>query len=279
MKREIKIVGHERENKMIKVAIAGARGKMGIEAVHTIIKREGMELVAALDYKEVGPTLGNLEMFPDYFDIPVYTDFAQLVEDTKPDVLLDLTSPHSVYQHTKEALELNVRPVIGTTGFTDEQLQELTELARIKKIGCIIAPNFAIGAILMMKFAKEAAKYLPDVEIIEMHHDKKLDAPSGTGIKTAQMIAEVRQSKIQGHPDEKETLEGARGADFEGMKIHSVRLPGLVAHQQVLFGGDGQLLTIRHDSLNRESFMSGVAFCINTVITMDKLVYGLENII
>lgn len=279
MKREIKIVGHERKNRMIKVAIAGARGKMGIEAVHTVIKREGMELVAALDYKEVGATLGNLEAFPDYLDTPIYTDFAQLVADTKPDVLLDLTNPHSVYQHTKEALELNVRPVIGTTGFTDEQLHELTELARIKKIGCIIAPNFAIGAILMMKFAKEAAKYLPDVEIIEMHHDKKLDAPSGTGIKTAQMIAEVRQEKVQGHPEEKETHEGARGADFEGMKIHSVRLPGLVAHQQVLFGGDGQLLTIRHDSLNRESFMSGVAFCINTVITMDKLVYGLENII
>ena len=112
-----------------------------------------------------------------------------------------------------------------------------------------------------------------------MHHDKKLDAPSGTGFKTAQMIAEVRQAKIQGHPSEKETLEGARGADFDGMKIHSVRLPGLVAHQQVLFGGEGHLLTIRHDLLNRESFMSGISFCIETVINMETLVYGLENII
>ena len=131
----------------------------------------------------------------------------------------------------------------------------------------------------MMKFAKEAAKYLPDVEIIEMHHDQKLDAPSGTGVKTAQMIQEVRMQKKQGHLEEKETLEGARGADFDGMHIHSVRLPGLVAHQQVLFGGDGQLLTIRHDSLNRDSFMSGVAFCVEEVIKMDQLVYGLENII
>ena len=114
---------------------------------------------------------------------------------------------------------------------------------------------------------------------LPIYHDKKLDAPSGTGFKTAQMIAEVRQAKIQGHPSEKETLEGARGADFDGMKIHSVRLPGLVAHQQVLFGGEGQLLTIRHDSLNRESFMSGISFCIETVISMETLVYGLENII
>lgn len=264
---------------MIRVAIAGARGKMGTEAVHTVMKREGMELVAVLDYKQVGATLAHLEIFPDHYNIPIYTDFAQLVADTKPDVLVDLTNPHSVYTHTKQALKLNVRPVIGTTGFTDEQLAELTNLAASNKVGAIIAPNFAIGAILMMKFAREAAKYLPDVEIIEMHHDNKLDAPSGTGIKTAQMIQEVRQAKIQGHPNEKETHEGARGADIDGMKIHSVRLPGLVAHQQVLFGGEGQLLTIRHDSLNRESFMGGIAFCIETVVSMETLVYGLENIL
>ena len=263
----------------IKVAIAGARGKMGIEAVHTVMKRTEMELVAVFDYKQVGATLSDLELYPTHYNVPIYADFTQLVEETKPDVFVDLTNPHSVYEHTKQALLHNVRPVIGTTGFTDEQLEELTELATSKKLGCIIAPNFAIGAILMMKFAREAAKYLPDVEIIEMHHDNKLDAPSGTGVKTAQMIAEVRAAKTQGHPNEKELLAGARGADFEGMRIHSVRLPGLVAHQQVLFGGDGQLLTIRHDSLNRESFMGGVAFCIEEVLKMEKLVYGLENII
>jgi 4-hydroxy-tetrahydrodipicolinate reductase len=131
----------------------------------------------------------------------------------------------------------------------------------------------------MMKFAKEAAKYLTDVEIIEMHHDKKLDAPSGTGYKTAQMISEVRTAKVQGHPNEKETMAGARGAEMEGMRIHSVRLPGLVAHQQVLFGGEGELLTIRHDSMNRGSFMGGIAFCVEHVMTMDGLIYGLENII
>ncbi|MER2105830.1 MAG: 4-hydroxy-tetrahydrodipicolinate reductase [Solibacillus sp.] len=263
----------------IKVAIAGARGKMGIEAVHTMMKRDGMELVAVLDYKQEGVTLADLGTFPTHYTAPIFTDFTELVEKTQPDVLIDLTNPEAVYEHTKQALLHNVRPVIGTTGFTDEQLAELTELAATKSLGCIIAPNFAIGAILMMKFAREAAKYLPDIEIIEMHHDRKLDAPSGTGLKTAQMIAEARAEKTQGHPNEKETHAGARGADFEGMKIHSVRLPGLVAHQQVLFGGDGQLLTIRHDSLNRGSFMSGVAFCVEEVMKMEKLVYGLENII
>lgn len=263
----------------IRVAIAGARGKMGMEAVHTVMKNEAMTLVAALDYKDVGETLAATKLFPSDYNVPVFTDMATLVDATKPDVLVDLTNPEAVYGHTKEALQLGVRPVVGTTGFTDAQLEELTTLAKTQKIGCIIAPNFAVGAVLMMKFAKEAARFFPDVEVIEMHHDQKLDAPSGTGLKTAQMMAEVRAPKVQGNPNEKETIAGARGADFEGMRIHSVRLPGLVAHQQVLFGGDGQLLTIRHDSFNRQSFMSGVAFCIEEIMQRDTLLYGLENIL
>jgi 4-hydroxy-tetrahydrodipicolinate reductase len=264
---------------MIKVVIAGARGKMGTEAVHTMMKKENVELVAVFDYKFDGQTLAQIDGFPASYQTPIYTNFEKLVSETNPDVLIDLTNPHAVYEHTKLALTHGVRPVVGTTGFTDEQLEELKTLSKGKGLGTIIAPNFAIGAILMMKFAKEAAKYLPDVEIIEMHHDQKLDAPSGTGLKTAQMIQEVRSSKAQGHPNEKETHEGARGADFDGMRIHSVRLPGLVAHQQVLFGGEGQLLTIRHDSLNRGSFMSGVAFCVDEVMKLEELVYGLENLI
>ncbi|MFP3917415.1 4-hydroxy-tetrahydrodipicolinate reductase [Lysinibacillus telephonicus] len=263
----------------IRVAIAGARGKMGSEAVKTVCNRDGMELVAALDYKHVGESLAELEMFPPNLDVPIFTDLTQLITETNPDVLIDLTNPQSVYEHTKVAMLHNVRTVVGTTGFTDEQLEELTVLAKENKIGCIIAPNFAIGAILMMKFAKEAAKYMPNIEIIELHHDRKLDAPSGTAKKTAQMIAEVREERKQGHEFEEETMVGARGADFEGMRIHSVRLPGLVAHQEVLFGGDGQMLTIRHDSYNRESFMGGVMFCVETVMTLEELVYGLENIL
>lgn len=263
----------------IRVAIAGARGRMGQEAVHTVMKNPNMELVSVLDYKEVGETLADTKMFPQTFTVPIFLKLAELKKETKPQVLLDLTSPESVYEHTREALELGIRPVVGTTGFSDEELKELSAYSAQNGIGCIIAPNFAIGAVLMMKFAEQAAKYLPDIEIIEMHHDQKLDAPSGTAMKTANLIADKREAHSQGHPKEKETIAGARGANYDGMRIHSVRLPGLVAHQQVLLGGEGQLLTIRHDSFNRGSFMSGVALSINKVMEIESLVYGLENII
>ena len=181
--------------------------------------------------------------------------------------------------HTVTALEHGVRPVVGTTGFTEENLITLQKMCEDKGLGCIIAPNFALGAVLMMKFSQMAAKYFNDVEIIELHHDQKLDAPSGTAVKTAELIREVRESKEQGHPNEKEIIPGARGANIDGMRIHSVRLPGLIAHQQVMFGSDGQMLTLRHDSFNRESFMSGVKLAVENVMKLDVLVYGLENII
>jgi 4-hydroxy-tetrahydrodipicolinate reductase len=146
-------------------------------------------------------------------------------------------------------------------------------------MGCMIVPNFAVGAVLMMKFAKMAAKYFADVDIIEKHHDGKLDAPSGTAIKTAELIRENRVPKKQGHPDEKETLPGARGADLDGIRLHSVRLPGLVAHQEVIFGSPGQTLTIKHDSINRTSFMAGIRLSIEKVMETKGLTYGLENIL
>ena len=264
---------------MIRVAIGGPRGKMGQEAVHTIMNNENMELVAVLDHREIGEFLSESPEFPASYDVPVFLNLDSLITMIRPDVFLDLTTPHQVFEHTILCLQNNVRPVIGTTGFTDEQLQECTILAQNHEVGCIVAPNFAIGAVLMMKFASMAAAYFPDVEIIEMHHDQKLDAPSGTAYKTAQMIAEVRESHKQGHPNEEETIAGARGASFDGIPIHSVRLPGLVAHQQVLFGGEGQLFTLRHDSFNRQSFMSGVTFSINQVMDLRELVYGLENIL
>lgn len=264
---------------MIRVAIGGPRGKMGQEAVHTVMKNENMELIAVLDHKEIGDLLSESPEFPASYDVPVFLDLESLIFSVKPDVFVDLTTPHQVFEHTTVCLQHGVRPVIGTTGFTDEQLQHCTTLAKNLELGCIIAPNFAIGAVLMMKFASLAAAYFPDVEIIEMHHDQKLDAPSGTAYKTAQMIAEVRPTHKQGHTEEKETLPGARGASYDGMHIHSVRLPGLIAHQQVLFGGDGQLLTLRHDSFNRQSFMSGISFSINQVMDLKELIYGLENIL
>jgi 4-hydroxy-tetrahydrodipicolinate reductase len=256
---------------VIKVAIAGPRGKMGKEAVATVIKNENFLLVSVLDSKKDMECLGD--------NIPIFTSLNLLIEQTEPDVLVDLTVPSAVFEHAMTALEYGVRPVIGTTGFTDLQLDTLRNKVEERQVGCIIAPNFSIGAVLMMKFAQTAAKYLPNVEIIEMHHDQKVDAPSGTAIKTAQMIQQTRTSMEQGHPEEEETIQGARGANMDGMHIHSVRLPGLVAHQQVLLGGEGQLLTLRHDSFDRASFMSGIVLSIEEVMKRNILTYGLEDII
>ncbi|MFB1049328.1 4-hydroxy-tetrahydrodipicolinate reductase [Paraliobacillus sp. JSM ZJ581] len=262
----------------IKVIVAGPRGKMGSEALRMIDKHDDLTLVACLDMENDGLKVNQIPGLPD-FDATIYTDIDTCFQAVEADVLIDLTTPEVGYHHTKAAIEYGIRPVVGTTGFTKKQLNELTDLAEEKQIGAVIAPNFAIGAVLMMEFSKWAAKYFPDVEIIEKHHDQKLDAPSGTAVKTAELIQQERISKVQGHPNEKETIEGARGADIDGMRIHSVRLPGLVAHQEVIFGGPGENLTIKHDSFHRESFMSGIKFSIDHVMKLDVLVYGLENLL
>ncbi|PLR77158.1 4-hydroxy-tetrahydrodipicolinate reductase [Bacillus sp. V3-13] len=262
----------------VRIVIAGPRGRMGREAVHMVMNTERYTLAAVLDHKHDGIMLSELEGFQGC-EVPVYTEIEKCLQEVTADVLIDLTTPGVGMNHTKAALQYGVRPVVGTTGFSKEDLAELAGLCEEKELGCIIAPNFAVGAILMMKFSQMAAKFFHDVEILELHHDQKLDAPSGTAVKTAELIAEVRGAKKQGHPNEKETIRGARGADYEGMHIHSVRLPGLIAHQQVMFGADGQTLTIRHDSYNRASFMSGVKLAVDTVVNIDSFVYGLENII
>ncbi|TFJ93829.1 4-hydroxy-tetrahydrodipicolinate reductase [Lentibacillus salicampi] len=262
----------------INIIIAGPRGKMGSEAVRMVHNEEAFELVACIDRKNGGKTLKDIETLPA-LDVPVFEDPEQCFQEIDADVFIDLTVPEVGFEHTKLALLYDIRPVVGTSGFTKEQIDALEDLSITHGTGCIIAPNFAVGAVLMMQFAKTAANYLPDVEIIEKHHDQKLDAPSGTAVKTAELIRETRESKQQGHPDEQETLDGARGADKDGIHIHSVRLPGLMAHQEVVFGGPGQTLTIKHDSFNRASFMEGVKLSVNKVMTLDKLVYGLENIL
>ncbi|CAM3175088.1 4-hydroxy-tetrahydrodipicolinate reductase [Sporolactobacillus spathodeae] len=262
----------------IKIAVAGARGRMGSETVRMILNHPEFELVGAADTKydgeKIADKIGILGT-----DARIYTDIEQLFTATAPDVLIDFTNPESGKHNLQQAIDYGVRPVIGTSGFTNEDVAVFKEQMDAKKLGGIIAPNFAIGAVLVMKFSQLAAKYFPDVEIIELHHDKKKDAPSGTAVKTAELISKTRQAKIQGAPDEKETLQGARGADYEGMRIHSIRLPGLIAHQEVLFGGKGELLTLRHDSMDRASFMTGVAYAVKTSMALDTLVYGLENVL
>ncbi|MGG0276915.1 4-hydroxy-tetrahydrodipicolinate reductase [Bacillus rhizoplanae] len=262
----------------IKVIIAGPRGRMGQEAVLLMERTPHFNLVAAIDYKHGGKKISEIAGLPN-IDAPIYADLHTCLDEVEADVLLDLTTPEIGKKHVTLAVERGIRSVIGTTGFTEEELQKLIETTKEKQVGTIIAPNFAVGAVLMMKFSQMAAKYFQDVEIIELHHDQKLDAPSGTAVKTVDLIRQNREPKQQGHPNETEQLEGARGANVDGIHIHSVRLPGLIAHQEVLFGGDGQMLTIRHDSFNRASFMSGVKLSIETVMQLDHLVYGLENII
>ena len=261
---------------MINILVNGACGRMGQAVVKTVIEDNDLNLVAAVDIaggKDAGELVGLKAN-----GVIIETDLKEAINSKKPQVMVDFTRPDVVFDNVKTALELKVAPVVGTTGLTDEQKNELEKIAKENDTPIFIAPNFAIGAVLMMLMSKQAAKYLPNVEIIELHHDKKLDAPSGTAVQTAEMIKEVRKSMKQGHPDEKEKLQGARGAEVDGMHIHSVRLPGFVAHQQVIFGGLGETLTIRHDSMDRMSFMPGVALACKKVLGLKGMTIGLDKI-
>lgn len=261
---------------MIKIIVAGFKGKMGATVVKMVADNEHFELIGVYDPFAEEKNLNEVPIFSN-LSVPVFREKESLAKELSPDIWIDFTAPSAAFENTKFALEQGIRPVVGTTGFSEDEVEKLKDISRKNKVGGLIAPNFAIGAVLMMEFSAKAAKYFPNVEIIELHHDNKLDAPSGTAIKTAEMIYEERGDQQQGNPDEKETISGARGADFKGMKIHSVRLPGLIAHQQVQFGHTGEGLIIRHDSYDRSSFMSGVALGCEKVIDANELVYGLEN--
>ena len=200
------------------------------------------------------------------------------ISQTKAQVVVDFTTAAAAMKNAGCIIESGARPVIGTSGLLPEQVAELQKLCNKQNLGGIIVPNFAIGAVLMMKYSQDAAKYFPHVEVIEMHHDRKVDAPSGTAIKTANLLAKSRGSAPR-KVDEKEILSGARGANAEDIRIHSVRLPGLVAHQEVIFGGQSQTLTIRHDSIHRDSFMPGVCLACKKVMDLNELVYGLEHLL
>lgn len=263
---------------MIKVAVLGALGKMGSEVVKAVSDATDMELVGACDVVSTGKPLGELIGAPGV-SIGIDCDFGEMLEKAQPDVVVDFAKPF-VMENVRIALEKGVVPVIGTTGQSQEALSEIRELAEKAGVGAMVIPNFAIGAVLMMKFAAEAAKYMPEVEIIELHHDKKADAPSGTSIKTAEMINDARKAAgvepvmPVGSPD-----DPARGERRCDVHVHSVRLPGLVAHQEVIFGGKGQILTIRHDSIDRTSFMPGVLLAVRRANAVQGLVYGLDKLL
>ena len=262
---------------LVNVLVSGACGRMGQAVVKAVMEDPELELVGAVDLKggaDAGEMVGLGKS-----GVVVQTDLAAAIQSAKPQVMVDFTRPDVVFQDACTALKLGVSPVIGTTGLSDEAKKEIAELAEKHNTPAFIAPTFAIGAVLMLLMSRQAAKYMPNVEIIELYHDTKLYAPSGTALQTAEMIREVRQSMQQGHPDEKEKVAGARGAEVDGMHIHSVRLPGYVAHQEVIFGGLGQTLTIRHDSMNRESFMPGVVLACKKVRELTGLTIGLDKLL
>ncbi|WP_248925460.1 4-hydroxy-tetrahydrodipicolinate reductase [Paenibacillus hamazuiensis] len=262
----------------IKVAVAGASGRMGREVVKMVLGDPELQLVAAVGRSSEGIDAGRLAGL-DNCGVAVKTDLELALVEAKPDVIVDFTTPQSVISNAKLAIKHKVRPVIGATGFTPEDVENLDKLCKEQGIGGIIAPNFSIGAILMMKFAAQAAKYMPHVEIIEYHGDQKLDAPSGTSIKTAELIAQNRPELRQGNPKEEETIEGARGGYYNGFRIHSVRLPGVFAQQEVVFGGHGQTLKIRHDSYERAGYMPGVNIAVKKVMSLTGITYGFEHFI
>jgi 4-hydroxy-tetrahydrodipicolinate reductase len=239
----------------ISVGVLGARGRMGAEVCRAVEAAADLSLVAAVD---VG-------------------------DDREPlraaDVVVDFTAPSAVMDNLRWCIAAGLHCVVGTTGFTDERLAELRALlAAAPSVGVLIAPNFGIAAVLMMRFAAQAAPYFDSVEIVELHHPNKIDAPSGTARRTAELIAEARQGRPS--PDATtEELDGARGADVSGVRVHAVRLAGLVAHQEVMLGGDGETLTIRHDSLSRESFMPGVLLAVRGVASRPGLIVGIDDLL
>lgn len=257
---------------MIRVLVNGALGRMGSEVVKKVCAEADLEIAALVDIKNGTVTV-------DDKSYSVETDLETAIASSKPDVVVDFTRPDVVMGNLRKVLNKGIYAVVGTTGFSEADLKELDELALNNNTALLIAPNFALGAVVMMKLACEAAKYFPHVEIVEKHHDKKLDAPSGTAIITAQKISEVRAAMQQGNPDEKETMPGARGADFEGMKIHSIRLPGYVASQEVIFGGQGEVLRISTEPINRECYMPGVALGCRKIVEHKGLVYGLDKLL
>lgn len=250
---------------------------MGSETIRTLLSQSDIEIVGASDIRNQGEDIGKiLGMNETGIKLQGSLD-EQILEAAKTDILVDFTNPLSVFANAKTALRANVVPVIGATGLDEQELAELEDMAVKQNGGVFIAPNFALGAILMMKFAQETAKYFKHVDIIEYHHDQKLDAPSGTALRTAEKISQERPPMIQGDPNEYEKIPGSRGGDFQGIHIHSVRLPGLIAHQEVLFGGSGQTLTIRHDAYTRETYMPGILLAIRKSYKIKGLVVGLEN--
>lgn len=257
------------------MCVAGAAGRMGQESVRALAQAEEIEIVAVVDRVHVGESLRSLAG-PVAPDLPIQSDLHGALGGAH--VLLDFTHPEAAAENASLALSRGVAVVIGTSGVSRDQLARLGEQSAETGAPVLLVPNFAIGAVLMMQFASQAAKWMPAAEVIEMHHDQKLDAPSGTATRTAELIAQARTSVPPVHEGAILKVEGARGGSVDGVPVHSVRLQGLVAHQMVMFGGPGETLTIRHDSLDRTSFMPGVVLAVRRVWDLEGLHVGLDAV-
>lgn len=251
---------------------------MGRTVLRAVYDAPDMELASAWDPHAAGSDLGELAGL-GRTGLQASATAAEALA-CSPDVVIDFTVAASAGPNAREALSAGASPVIGTTGLGEQELSQIDELARSRGLGCFLAPNFATGAVLMMLFARQAARHFPEVEIIEYHGPQKVDAPSGTAMRTLEFIREGRGAgRVERPAKEHELLPGARGGDCEGIRLHSVRLPGSVAHQDVIFGGEGQRLTIRHDSIDRQSFMPGVLLAVRRVRDLRGLVVGLERLL
>ncbi|MFI4962741.1 MAG: 4-hydroxy-tetrahydrodipicolinate reductase [Legionellales bacterium] len=240
-----------------RVIVNGSKGKMGALACETLAQHKDFELVASLTRQD---------------------NLAQTIAHTKAEIVVELTRADCVYENSITIIKQGARPVIGASGLIDAQIRELTKLCESKQLGGLIVPNFSIAAVLMMVFAAKAAEFFSEVEIIEAHHQQKLDAPSGTALKTAEMI-ELARKNPRNPLSLKELVPGARGGSHHNVPIHSIRLPGVLAQQQVLFGSLGETLSITHNSIDRACFMPGVVLACQKVLTLNTLMYGLEQVL
>lgn len=259
----------------IKVLVSGI-GKMGRQVLAAVSAEPDLEPVGVLSRAAAEEFLS----LPDGSGlIPFATDPGELLTRTRPDVVVDFSDAERTPQVAREALEAGARLVIGTSSLSEAFIKELRDECSRRELGAVVAANFALGAVLMSHLARVAAPFFDHVEVIEMHHDGKADAPSGTAIATVRRMADAREKPFQRPATKQQTVEGTRGGAMEGVTIHSVRLPGLVAHQSVIFGGPGQTLTIRHDSVSRESFMPGVVLAVKEVMARRELVLGMEPLL
>ncbi|MDX2065594.1 MAG: 4-hydroxy-tetrahydrodipicolinate reductase [Fimbriimonadaceae bacterium] len=262
----------------LRVGVVGAAGRMGAEIVRALHADAQFEVVAAVDRTGIGRPLADV-IGGNVPELVISEKVGLALDACEADVIVDMSHASAVASHAQSAAKRGVSFVIGATGISHDDVCELEALTQSHGVAGMIVPNFAIGAVLMTRFAELAARWLPDAEIIEMHHERKEDAPSGTAMLTAELIAGARRSSPQPLPTPLLKAEGARGGTVHAVPVHSVRLPGLLAHQEVIFGGPGETLTIRHDSLTRESFMVGVKLCCRTVRQLSGLTIGMDKIL